>query len=58
MTPFLLTGHAGGVIMKKAKGADKKTTKPKAEVTTYLEKLKYALDQDNTMITIQGENNE
>ena len=39
--------------MKKANGADKKTTKPEAEVTTYLEKLKYALDQDNTMITIQ-----
>lgn len=39
--------------MKEANGEDIKTTKPEAEVTTYLEKLKYALDQDNTIITIQ-----
>ena len=39
--------------MKEASGEDKKTTKPEEEVTTYLEKLKYALDQDNTIITIQ-----
>lgn len=39
--------------MKKVKENDKKTTKPEEEVTTYLEKLKYALDQDNTIITIQ-----
>ncbi len=39
--------------MKEANGEDKKTTKPEEGVTTYLEKLKYALGQDNTIITIQ-----
>jgi len=53
MTPKLLTGDIGGVIMGKASGEGKKTTQPEEEVTTYLEKLRYALDQGNTMITIQ-----
>ncbi|MGV8149953.1 MAG: hypothetical protein ACLKAN_13215 [Alkaliphilus sp.] len=39
--------------MKKANGEDIKTTKPEEEVTAYLEKLKYVLNQDNAIITIQ-----
>lgn len=41
--------------MKETNGEDRKTTKHKEEVITYLEKLKYALDNDNTIITIQEE---
>ncbi len=39
--------------MNEANRKDMKTIKSEEEVATYLNKLKYALDQDNTIITLQ-----
>lgn len=54
MIPKLLTDYVGGVILNKENnGENKKTIKSKEDVEAYLDKLKYALEQEDTKITLQ-----